>query len=154
MTLTLDSDGVETSMGGIWYLVNVLLDLDILDRADAPLDAWVLLRALASVLLQEPPPDPVWAILDGLGDPASTLMVRARLPEIVETARARLASAGFEMEEIPSLLGQAARLFVTRTHIDLVFRLDQIDLRGRLAGLDRDPGWAPAFGRVITFHYR
>ena len=23
----------------------------------------------------------------------------------------------------------------------------------RLAGLDADPGWQPAFGRVIRFHY-
>jgi hypothetical protein len=38
--------------------------------------------------------------------------------------------------------------------VDLFFRLDQIDVRARLAGLDRDPGWVPALGRVITFHYQ
>jgi hypothetical protein len=69
-------------------------------------------------------------------------------------ARAWLADAGFEADEIPGLLGQTARLFVTRTHVDLIFRLEQIDLKARLAGLDRDPGWVPSLGRVISFHFR
>ncbi|MCI0393437.1 MAG: hypothetical protein L0332_20200 [Chloroflexi bacterium] len=45
------------------------------------------------------------------------------------------------------------RLYVTATHVDLVFRLKDVSLPIRLAGLDFDPGWAPAFGRVIQFHF-
>jgi hypothetical protein len=44
-------------------------------------------------------------------------------------------------------------LYITATHVDLVASLEHISLRVRLAGLDRDPGWLPEFGRVVTFHY-
>nr|HMQ55881.1 hypothetical protein [Anaerolineae bacterium] len=47
-----------------------------------------------------------------------------------------------------------ATLFLTRTHIDVVFALDQIRLDLRQAGLDRDPGWTPMLGRVVAFHYK
>lgn len=48
---------------------------------------------------------------------------------------------------------RAGRLFVTRTHVDLVMRLDQVSVPVRLAGLDRNPGWVSELGRVITFHF-
>ncbi|MEH6413431.1 hypothetical protein [Pseudomonas sp. CGJS7] len=38
-------------------------------------------------------------------------------------------------------------------HIHLHFSLDSLPLPLRLAGLDRDPGWIPAAGRDIRFHY-
>ena len=31
--------------------------------------------------------------------------------------------------------------------------LDQIDIAVRLAGLDANPGWVPALGRVVTFSF-
>jgi len=31
--------------------------------------------------------------------------------------------------------------------------LDVISLPLRLAGLDRDPGWVPDFGRVVRLHF-
>lgn len=46
-----------------------------------------------------------------------------------------------------------ATLAVTRTHVDLGFDLDRVDLRIRRVGLDLDPGWLPWFGRVVSFHY-
>jgi hypothetical protein len=188
----LDEAGVETVLGGIWYLVNLLLALGLLDEEGAePVDGWSLLHDLAAALLQGEPPDPVWAILDDLSPtiaphPPAPSPYRGRggagnalpspacgggvggggcspLPRAGEgsgvgdapgAARGWLAAAGFEADEIPGLLGQPARLFVTRTHVDLIFRLEQIDLKARLAGLDRDPGWVPALGRVISFHFR
>jgi hypothetical protein len=44
-------------------------------------------------------------------------------------------------------------LYVTPTHVDLVAALDAISVRARLAGLDRDPGWVPDLGRVVSFHF-
>jgi hypothetical protein len=52
-----------------------------------------------------------------------------------------------------TLLRLPGRLYVSRTHVDLVASLDDISLPARLAGLDRDPGWLPDFGRVIYFHF-
>jgi hypothetical protein len=216
----LDEAGVETGLGGIWYLVNLMLALGLLDDEGAePIDAWKLLHDLSAALLQGEPPDPVWAILDDLRGPhrpgcphppapsptyhgplrgahhpyhgappfgrprgigcadvpRSPRPYRGRggdhrrvawcsppprtgeglgVGDTSGAARAWLAAAGFEDHEIPGLLGHTARLFVTRTHVDLTFRLEQIDLKARLAGLDRDPGWVPSLGRVISFHFR
>jgi len=36
----------------------------------------------------------------------------------------------------------------------LVTDLNQIWLPARRAGLDRNPGWLPDYGRVVLFHYR
>jgi hypothetical protein len=52
-----------------------------------------------------------------------------------------------------TLMGVRGRLYVTTTHVDVVMGLDDISLGARLAGLDRDPGWLPEFGRVILFHF-
>jgi len=39
-------------------------------------------------------------------------------------------------------------------HLDLFFELSEHPLEIRLAGLDRDPGWVPAAGRFVRFHYQ
>jgi hypothetical protein len=52
-----------------------------------------------------------------------------------------------------SLLRQHARVFVTATHVDVAFRLDELPLEVRYAGLDRTPGWIPAAGRFVALHF-
>lgn len=42
---------------------------------------------------------------------------------------------------------------MTRTHLDVVLGLEEIDLGVRLAGLDQDLGWVPRLGRVVCFHF-
>ncbi|MGA7733164.1 MAG: hypothetical protein WCD37_18040 [Chloroflexia bacterium] len=44
-------------------------------------------------------------------------------------------------------------LYVTSSHVDLAASVESLSLPIRLAGLDRDPGWLPNFGRVMYFHY-
>lgn len=46
-----------------------------------------------------------------------------------------------------------ARIFVTPAHVDVLLNLDTLPIEIRLAGLDRNPGWLPAAGRTITFHF-
>jgi hypothetical protein len=48
---------------------------------------------------------------------------------------------------------QRARVAVTATRLDVTFSLAGLPLEVRLAGLDRDPGWVPAAGRQVAFHY-
>lgn len=73
--------------------------------------------------------------------------VRARL------ARA-LGLAPDDAEELErTLLLHEARLFVTESHVDVVFALTQLPLAVRIAGLDRDIGWIPAAGRHLFFHF-
>lgn len=70
--------------------------------------------------------------------------------------RARLGRAlGLERGEDPfSLLcAHEARVTMTAAHLDITLRLDELPLAVRIAGLDRDPGWVPAAGRIIAFHF-
>jgi hypothetical protein len=147
-------EGVATALGGIWYLINLLLALGLLDPEQPKGDPWEMLRALAAGLLSGEPADPVWEILDrlGAGNGAGAAVPRPP-PTLVADSQTWLAEAGFCGMEVPGLLTQPARLYVTRTHVDLQFRLDQIDVGIRRAGLDRDPGWVAVLGRVVSFHY-
>jgi hypothetical protein len=52
-----------------------------------------------------------------------------------------------------TLLLYPGQLYVTSTHVDLVLCLQDISLPVRLAGLDRNPGWLPDFGRVVLLHF-
>jgi hypothetical protein len=46
-----------------------------------------------------------------------------------------------------------ARVTATATHVDVHLSLADLPIAIRLAGLDRDPGWVPAAGRFIAFHF-
>ncbi|MDB5801322.1 MAG: hypothetical protein JWL63_2261 [Rhodocyclales bacterium] len=54
---------------------------------------------------------------------------------------------------LASLVLRPGRVSTTPTHIDIHFRLNDMDIRVRRLGLDIDPGWLPWFGRVLSFHY-
>ncbi|HYN84772.1 MAG TPA: hypothetical protein VER32_05945 [Pyrinomonadaceae bacterium] len=71
-------------------------------------------------------------------------------------AGARLARAlGRESRAESSrlLFRQEASVRVTATHVDAYFQLARLPIEVRLAGLDRDPGWVPAAGRFVAFHF-
>lgn len=53
-----------------------------------------------------------------------------------------------------SLINRPGRVILTATHWDVIFDLNQVDLRLRRVALDVDPGWVPWLGRVVQFHYR
>ena len=51
------------------------------------------------------------------------------------------------------LAAQPARVEVTAAQVDVIFALAELPIAVRLAGLDRNPGWVPAAGRAISFHF-
>jgi hypothetical protein len=67
--------------------------------------------------------------------------------------RLRRALPGGGADDPGEWLCQPGQLYVTSTHVDLVMSLDVVSVPIRLAGLDRDPGWLPEFGRVIKFYF-
>jgi hypothetical protein len=73
------------------------------------------------------------------------LYARARLCLALGTGDARRAAR--------LLCERHARVFVTATHVDIVMRLAELPFEVRVAGLDRDPGWIPAAGRIVAFHF-
>ena len=46
-----------------------------------------------------------------------------------------------------------ARVDLTLARVDIHLSLEKLPLAIRLAGLDRDPGWLPAAGRYVYFHF-
>ena len=82
--------------------------------------------------------------------------VRRWLSRLMPYVRARLCLAlGLESHHnIDTMLCRRyARVRATDTHLDVYFGLADLPLEIRFAGLDRDPGWVPAAGRFITFHF-
>lgn len=52
-----------------------------------------------------------------------------------------------------ALLQRPAWMQLSSTHLDVVFTLDQADLKVRRQGLDADPGWVPWLGRIVSLHF-
>lgn len=76
---------------------------------------------------------------------------------ITPYVRMRLCRAlGIPDASDPALVvcAQRASIVLTDVHLDIFFALSQHPLEIRLAGLDRNPGWVPAAGRFVRFHYR
>lgn len=146
--------GILTTLGGLWYLVNLLADLDWLP-AGGELNGWQKLAGLAAALLAEVAPDPAWDLLAALAEdeavePAGPDWLAGALPLAQDYLAARLEQPG----AIAAAIVEPATLYLTQTHVDVVFTLEQIRLDIRRAGLDRNPGWVPELGRIITFHYQ
>src|SRR5262249_36144629 len=51
------------------------------------------------------------------------------------------------------LCARPARVLVTAARLDVYLGLAELPIAVRLGGLARDPGWVPAAGRSLAFHY-
>jgi len=60
---------------------------------------------------------------------------------------------GVSGDDLPRYFTQRARLVVSTLTFDAYFALADLPIEIRLSGLDRDPGWVPAAGRTVRFHY-
>jgi hypothetical protein len=52
-----------------------------------------------------------------------------------------------------TLMQRPGRVALTTTHWDVIFDINQTDLRLRRVALDSHPGWVAWLGRVVQFHY-
>lgn len=158
-SVVLPGSGTPTQLGGILYLINMMV------QQDMTTGAWGALELLARALLEPMPKplqdDPIWAILAELDgrSPHEPLLTKSNpwLTSALPDIRAHLLAL-LRLDD-PSHLAETlllanARLHITHTHVDLVMPLEAVSLPVRLAGLDFDPGWQPAFGHVIQFHFR
>jgi hypothetical protein len=143
----------------IWDFL-VLLGCRLLERENPSDRVWPLLAALAGRGPQDAPgagfdPPPDWR-----GDPDWPPPPSGSLEEwfdwLAECLQPRLRSS-LRLAEDRSLsqvlLEQPAQLYVTDTRLDAVFSLASHPIEIRIAGWDRDPGWVPAAGRIIAFHF-
>ncbi len=90
--------------------------------------------------------------LEAIGKPADRLQRWVRW--MASYFRARLLRALGRDDAVSLLCGRPARVVLTLTHVDVTFSLDHHPIEIRMSGLDRDPGWIPAAGRYVSFHFR
>ncbi|PKN92447.1 MAG: hypothetical protein CVU44_15040 [Chloroflexi bacterium HGW-Chloroflexi-6] len=171
----------QTDFGGVFYLLNLVVYLEIYGDFTRPaqpgwdLSSWDLLSLLGGHWLgDEFKTDRLWLLLADLAgrdpqDPPGAdfhpppgweapflqfglLPDRPWLEQLAHILRARLALAlGFD--DLPRLLSQPAQVFLASTRLDVHFSLAAHPLELRLAGLDRDLGWLPAAGYAIFYHF-
>jgi hypothetical protein len=150
------SDASPSAHGGFFMLLNAWQALGFHDWLDA--QAPELQAAIARVWLERwatrlrmPAEDPqrfVWQTLHEMELSASSV---AALDDWALRTRRWLRTRA--LIGPASLVLRSGAVCVTRTHIDVVFPLQKVDLRVRRAGLDRDPGWVAWLGRIVAFHF-
>jgi len=130
---------------------------------------WTLLAQLADRAEDEPPgarfnPPEDWSrgfsrLADWSIIPAEASTPDSRTPttwfaDLMSIIRPRLQAAlGVSADELPRYFKQHARIVVSAVNFDAYFALADLPIEIRLSGLDRDPGWVPAAGRTVRFHY-
>ena len=170
---------VVTGYGGVFYLIPLALYLGLYGDFTAPLQPGIELSLYDFVALVADGlcvdraalrGDPVWPLLARLAgrseedppgmdfEPPDGTSLDHWLTALLATVRKRLHRALGTPDADRSglarlLLAQPARVTVTPTRLDIAFALDQHPIEIRLSGLDRDPGWVPAAGRIVAFHY-
>jgi hypothetical protein len=158
---------VRTEFGGALYLINVGVFLGFYGDFTTPLEPgielpiWDFIACMARELAgREVEADPLWQLLAQLAnrspeeDPGAGHheWLREQTPRI----RTRLMQAlglNDDRELAGLLLHREALVQVTPTHLEAFFSLQDHPIEIRWSGLDRDPGWVPAAGRYVAFHF-
>ena len=157
-----ESFTVETELGGIFYLINLAIFLEIYSDFTSPvenfteLNIWDFVAFVGSELNEhQDDDDPIWLLLASLAGHEEFLRGETQLwlSRLIPDIRTRLHRA-LGVDDLPKiLLHHHARITITATHIDVFFSLSHLPIEIRLSGLDRDPGWVPAAARFIAFHF-
>ncbi|MFN8468429.1 MAG: hypothetical protein U0X20_22920 [Caldilineaceae bacterium] len=146
----------RTRAAGVWLLLPVLRGLGLAAylRAHEELAAaglgWRVLEEVAR-RLAVPAEDPLWREL-AQAHPGAGGSRNCSLPPAWCEG---IASWCAQQADLPlgDIVLREGFLYTTRTHVDVFFDLDAVDLLVRRLGLDLDPGWVPWLGRVVTFYY-
>ena len=73
---------------------------------------------------------------------------------VIPYVRWRLKEALGSDVELERILCIPGTIEISPTHIDAVFDMNSVSLPVRMAGLDANPGWIPALGRVVTYYFQ
>ena len=148
---------IETELGGVFFLINLGIALGFYGDFTTPaergieLSIWHFIAMMARGLTddddEELARDPVWTMLEELAGNELPECPPHSIGDAIEALHAQAP------EVIPVLVRQPARLSLTDAHVDVFYSLQRHPIEIRLAGLDRDPGWVPAAGRYVTFHF-
>lgn len=162
---------IHTQFGGLFYLLNVALALELYGDFTAPrtrnlaLSPWDWLAMVGRAWFgDEIVADPLWTALAELAgreldqepgcdfQPPDEDWFAGHLAQMQE--RIALAIDCAEGNDLPALVCRyAATIEITAGTVHVHLGLCGLPLSIRIAGLDRDPGWIPAAGRDVRFHF-
>ncbi len=156
---------IDTQHGGLFFVLNAALQMGLYGDFTQPLhrglamSPWRFLNEVGRAFGRRRfARDPLAAWLKSTqgaeADPApcDAEALRRVLPGL--RARLVLALGMRDARRLAGLLLRLpARVQAGPDRIDVTFELQQLPLSVRLAGLDRDPGWIPAAGRDLRFHF-
>jgi hypothetical protein len=168
--IQLDAITIETNLGGLFYLINLAIFLEIYSDFTSPteqfhddLSIWDFVTIVGREINQDRDlDDPIWTGLQDLQnyhdnpENPEILSKPTWLTDLLPHIKARLILAlgiGDEAALANLLLHHYAKITITPTHAHVFFSLADHPIEIRLSGLDRNPGWVPAAGRFIAFHY-
>jgi hypothetical protein len=153
-----EGGGAETGtqMATMLYVVNVI-DRFGLDTLAETSTGWAVVEATARWLLRDLPDnrrrslraDPLLTLFGELDTRPAGVSNPVQLGMRIRPVRSFMTRHGLDVTKFT----QPGRVLVSRTHVDVVLALDQIDLTVRACGLDQDPGWVPHLGRIVLFHF-
>jgi hypothetical protein len=168
-------DTIATKWGGALYLVNVAIALGLYGDFTTPartglaLSLWDFLALLGGRLIGEGfAEDPLSRLLARLSgrpedespaeqfEPPTGESLAIWLDRICRDVENRIRASlglGDDCDLRPLVLNHHAKIETDSTRLDAHFSLAKHPIELRLVGLDRDPGWVPAGGRSIYFHY-
>jgi hypothetical protein len=148
---------LPTAAGGLLFLVHALHRLGLpawLAAPAVPVEAGFGARLLCDIACRTgiPADDAgvrVWS------DPHQTAALAAQERPALDEWNVRLSCWLREREKLTSsrVVRRPAWLSATRTHVDVLFGVNDADVLLRALGLDVNPGWVPWLGRVVQFHY-
>jgi hypothetical protein len=157
--------GEEIESDDVWPLLERLAQREAGDPIGSGFEEEVLSFEF-SVLSSEPDEGPRPAELRTRNSELKTENSKLKTPAAAAVAdwverlmpyvRTRLRQAlGLSEDDDPGpiVCRHQARVCVTPTHLDVFFSLAELPIAIRLSGLDRDPGWVPAAGKFIAFHF-
>lgn len=147
-----------TELGGLLFLVPVAQRLGLYADFTEPaapgiaLDPWRFVALIGARLVDRRhyADDPAWALLAELAREDDHPSDR-ELDRYIDAVRVWLESH----LDLPAhdVLTQPALVYTADTRVDAVFSLIGHPIEIRLAGIDIDPGWIPAAGRALYFHF-
>lgn len=160
-------DTIQTQYGGLFYLLNVTLDLGFYGDFTRPrqlgleISPWSLLALVGRAAFgRRFTGDGVWPVLGQLAawqaaapPRLSSGVLRGHMMLLRQRLQLALGAAG-QGHVWRFVCRHDAAIDLTATAVDVSFPLSGLPLALRIAGLDRDPGWIPAAGRTIAFHFR
>jgi len=162
---------IQSECAGAFFLLNAFIALELYSDFTSPVqrgidfDLWRFLALVGRALTSDEfHGDPLWPFLEELAEeqeeahpfsPPDGKPFGEWLGEILHRVRTHLSvRLNAEPARACSLVVRRfGRITTSPSHVDVHFSLAAHPIVIRMGGLDRDPGWIPAAGRHVAFHF-